>query len=201
MNTSTKISGFYIAHHRWLDNEYGQGLLYKVGHTGDLCARLTDDAYTTCFPPGWRYVATFEVKTKNEAYLLESSVLYCCHRRRIGQRELVNADVQELKKLACSAAKSLGIDGTLKENPIYKFKPRSRKIDPDSLPDGQKGGPQLTPLFDMDQQSKIEHLVLSSINHDFDDFINDLLGDKIIQPIVVKKPSKKTLQGNKLLPD
>ena len=68
--------GVYIAHHRWLDLDYGPGQLYKVGHTADLGARLGDGAYATCFPPGWRYVATFELPTREEAARRGAKVLF-----------------------------------------------------------------------------------------------------------------------------
>ena len=51
VRNTNAVPGFYIAHHRWLDAEYGPDALYKVGHTGDLRRRLTNDAYVTCFTP------------------------------------------------------------------------------------------------------------------------------------------------------
>ena len=36
-------AGVYIAHHAWLDADHGPGAQHKVGHTGDLGARLIEN--------------------------------------------------------------------------------------------------------------------------------------------------------------
>jgi len=113
------VCGLYIAHHRWLDLDYGPGQLFKVGHTSDLGARLGDSAYVTCFPPGWRYVATFELATKEDAFLLETAVLYCCRHRRVAGRELVRCPEAELLRVAVAAAARLALAATRRDSPTY----------------------------------------------------------------------------------
>src|SRR4051812_13193523 len=109
--------GVYIAHHRWLDAEHGPGALHKVGHTGDLGARLGDSAYVTCFPLGWAYVATFETATTEEAHLLETAVLHCGRHRRVDGRELVRGTAAELAALAAGAAAALGLAVVRRDRP------------------------------------------------------------------------------------
>lgn len=109
----------YIAHHRWLDTEFGPKSLYKVGHTGNLASRLGDSAYVTCFPPGWRYVATFELPTKEDAFLLETAVLHCCRHRRVDTRELVRMPAEAIAEIAREAARALGLAPTLRDAPSY----------------------------------------------------------------------------------
>jgi superfamily II DNA or RNA helicase len=116
--------GVYIAHHRWLDHDYGPGAQLKVGHTGDLGARLCDGAYTTCFPPGWHYVAAFELATKADAQMLEAAVLHCCRHRRVEGRELVRAHADELKSVVAQAAATLGLPAVRRDLPVYAPKPR-----------------------------------------------------------------------------
>jgi len=124
MANSLQIPGFYITTGRWLDAEAGPGQLHKVGHSGDLGRRLTDSAYVTCFPPDhWRYVATFELATKDEAELLEAAVLRCCHQRRMHPRELVRATAAELIALAGAAAEALGLRPNFREAPEYPRPP------------------------------------------------------------------------------
>jgi hypothetical protein len=102
-------AGVYITHHRWLDIDYGPGNLYKVGHTGNLSARLNDSAYVTCFSEPWRYVATFELPSKEDAFLLETAVLHCCRHYRLGTRELVRMTAPDIIRLAEKAARRLGL--------------------------------------------------------------------------------------------
>src|SRR4051812_10068006 len=110
--------GFYIASGRWLDTEHGPGQLHKVGHTGDLSRRLTDSAYTTCYPPGhWSYAATFELPTKEEARLLETAVLHCCRGFRLGATELVRLPAAQLEDLAEAAGAALGLQATHRARP------------------------------------------------------------------------------------
>ena len=112
--------GFYIAWGPWLDVEHGPGQLHKVGHSGELGARLSDSAYMTCFPPDhWRYVATFELATKDEAALLETAVLHCCRHWRLGPRELVRGPLDELVRLATAAAVALGLNVVHRTAPAY----------------------------------------------------------------------------------
>jgi superfamily II DNA or RNA helicase len=112
-------AGLYVAHHRWLDADYGPGNLHKVGHTGNLSARLNDSAYVTCFPEPWQYVATFELSSKEEAFLLETAVLHCCRHYRLGTRELVRMRAPDLIQLAEKAAKQLGLTPVRRDSPVY----------------------------------------------------------------------------------
>jgi superfamily II DNA or RNA helicase len=114
--------GVYIATHPWLDRPE-PGRLFKVGHTGSLGDRLHDSAYVTCFPPGWRYVATFELATKEEAHLLETAILYCCRHARLGSRELVQASAPQLVALAERAAQALGLAPVRRDSPEYAPRP------------------------------------------------------------------------------
>lgn len=121
--------GVYVAWGRWLDVEYGPGQLHKVGHTGNLGARLNDSAYVTCFPPGhWRYVATFELATKEDAFLLETAVLHCCRHRRLGGSsggargplsELVRMTAAEIVSVASAVACELRLAATPRDRPEY----------------------------------------------------------------------------------
>lgn len=121
--------GVYVAWGRWLDVEYGPGQLHKVGHTGNLGARLDDSAYVTCFPPGhWRYVATFELATKEDAFLLETAVLHCCRHRRLGGSsggargplsELVRMTAAEIVSVASAVACELRLAATPRDRPEY----------------------------------------------------------------------------------
>jgi hypothetical protein len=118
--TLKSAAGFYIATGKWLDTEFGVGELHKVGHTGDLGARLNDGSYITCFPPGhWRYVATFELPTKEEAFLLETAVLHCCRHRRLDPRELVRMRAEEIIAVAVAAADALGLKPVRRNAPKY----------------------------------------------------------------------------------
>lgn len=139
------VPGFYVAHHRWLDTEFGPGSLYKVGFTGDLRRRLADDAYVTCFTPEWRFVRTFETRTKEDARRLETGVLHCADARRIARggpehggskTELVRMGQEELATLARQVAGTLGVAGTVQDNPVYGRPPRAL-IQPDVPSAGQ----------------------------------------------------------------
>jgi superfamily II DNA or RNA helicase len=119
-----RVPGFYIAHHRWLDAENGAGALHKVGHSGDLRRRLRDDAYVTCFPPGWAFVATIETRTKKDAQRLEAGVLHCAAAHRLSrasgaQSELVRLGAAELEQLAREVAATLGVAGETRAAPAY----------------------------------------------------------------------------------
>ncbi len=116
-------AGLYVAWHPWLDCEHGAGQLHKVGHTGDLSRRLEDSSYVTCFPPGWKYVATYETEGKDDAHLLESAVLHCCRDVRLGSRELVRAPAAALIGLVEAAATKLGVAGVVRLTPVYPATP------------------------------------------------------------------------------
>ena len=134
MPLEAAIPGFYVAHGRWLDLEYGAGALHKVGHSGDLGARLRDGAYLTCFPPGhWSYATTFETATKEEAALLETAVLHCCRFRREGGSELVRLAADAIADLASALAAALGLACTRRERPVYPARPRARH-EPEAAP-------------------------------------------------------------------
>lgn len=125
----SSASGFYIATGRWLDLEFGPGQLHKVGHTSDLGRRLFDDAYVTNFPEGhWRYAATFETGSKDEAFLLETAVLHCCRHRRLGARELVRLPAGEIASLAEALAAELGLTVTRRERPEYAAGRRAQAL-------------------------------------------------------------------------
>ncbi len=114
------IPGCYIAWGPWLDAECGPASLFKVGHTGDLRARLHDDCYVTGFPPDhWRFLRTFETKTKLEANQIESAVLRAFAARRLGSRELVRASLDQLVAAAVAAAECLSIAATPRVDPTY----------------------------------------------------------------------------------
>jgi len=111
------IPGFYVAHHRWLDAERGPDTLYKLGHTGDLRRRLSDDAYVTNFSPEWRFVYTVETPSRLDALRLEAGVLDCAAGRRIWRAsgvpsELVWLTRAEVVQLASDVAACLKVPGT-----------------------------------------------------------------------------------------
>ena len=99
-------SGVYVAHHRWLDFDFGPNALYKVGFSTNLAARLSDGAYVTCFPAGWRFIAVFACA---EAAKLEAAALHCLAARRVDSRELVRATLEEIVGTVAAAADRLGI--------------------------------------------------------------------------------------------
>ena len=99
MSELRAIPGFYVAHHRWLDAERGPNCVFKVGMTGDLQVRLCDDAYTTCFPEGWRYIATVETATRADAELLETAVLNRAAAQRLDAAGVIWAPVVELPEV------------------------------------------------------------------------------------------------------
>jgi superfamily II DNA or RNA helicase len=155
-------AGLYIAHHRWLDAEFGPGQLHKVGHTGDLGARLTDGAYATCFPAGWRYVATFECASKEDAFLLETAVLHCCRERRVDGRELVRAPADELAELAAAAAAALALRVVARHMPPPYPAVRAAA--------GKQPTPPAEPTAWREKRAVVESLKLRS-----DDLIDDIL--------------------------
>lgn len=134
VTSSSQNAGLYLAWNRWLDLDYGPGGLHKVGHTGNLSARLNDDAYVTCFSEPWRYVATFELPSKEEAFLLETAVLHCCRHYRLGTRELVRLRAADLIRLAEAASKQLGLKPIRRDNPTYALAYRPRTEAPAQEP-------------------------------------------------------------------
>lgn len=124
------IPGFYVAWGPWLTSDDGGGILHKVGHTGNLARRLTDDAYTTCFPENhWKYVFTLETATADEASMIESGVLYLLGQMRLGRRELVRADEEQIRRVALNTASALDIAVTVRDAPVY---PRPATLSDDS---------------------------------------------------------------------
>ncbi|GFR88196.1 helicase-like protein [Elysia marginata] len=127
-----KLPGFYVAHHPWLDTEYGANRLYKVGYTEDLRRRLFDGEYTTAFTSRFTYVHTFETHTKEDAHRLEAGVLYCANKRRAvregesAKTELLRMEQKEIALLMRQVAKTLGIVGTAQEKPVYGRPPRAQ---------------------------------------------------------------------------
>lgn len=114
--------GFYVAHHPWLDREFGAGALWKVGFSASLGARLSDGAYTTCYPRGWRYHWTCETATADEALAIETAVLAALEARRLDGRELVRAGLSEIIDVAAAAAAAMGQCGgtaTFRRDPVY----------------------------------------------------------------------------------
>ena len=113
------IPGFYIAHCPLLEVGLGKPCV-KVGHSGDLRARLHESAYITCFPPdSWRYAYCFELDTKLDAAVLEAAVLHCMHDLRLAPRELVMATADRTVAVASAAAAVLGLAPRLRHAPLY----------------------------------------------------------------------------------
>lgn len=109
--------GFYCARCSWFDAPGGPPV-HKVGETGDLRARLGDSAYVTSFPPeSWRYVFTYETRTKRDAARLEAGVLQAARARRLGTTELLRGTAAELQALATEVARALGVPGQLRSPP------------------------------------------------------------------------------------
>jgi superfamily II DNA or RNA helicase len=98
--------GVYIAHHKWLDNEYGPDNLYKVGYSCDIERRLSDSSYTTCFIGAWTYKYIKELDTKEQAENIEATALGKLN--RIDGKELVNNKLDDIisviEGLTCSTA-------------------------------------------------------------------------------------------------
>jgi superfamily II DNA or RNA helicase len=112
-------AGIYIAHHPWLDQEYGPNMLFKVGCSQELERRIHDGSYTTCFPPGWRYMFTFETDQPAACRLLEELVLAAFDEKRLGGRELVNAPLDDIIALAIAVAEEYQITGQPRYTPTY----------------------------------------------------------------------------------
>ena len=113
------VPGFYIAHCPLLEAGLGRPCV-KVGHSGDLRARLHESAYVTCFPPdSWRYTHSFELDTKLDAAALEFAVLHCMRDLRLAPRELVTATAERAAAVASAAAAVLGLTPRVRLAPAY----------------------------------------------------------------------------------
>ncbi len=122
------IAGAYIAFHPWLALASPGAPLFKVGHSGSLARRLTDDAYVTCFPVGWRYVATLETATK-EAEKIEGVILARCRAGRVDGRELVRGlTAARLKAIGAAAAAEMKIPVVVRDDPVYAAPPAVARV-------------------------------------------------------------------------
>ena len=128
MATSRTPSGFYIAHHPWLNyiapQVEGAEAIVKVGHTGRLGDRLLDSSYFTCWGEGWRYLATIELPSKELAEAVEGAVLGLFKHARLDGRELIRiggpVKLSVIAETALEAAKRLGVEGAhIKRAPTY----------------------------------------------------------------------------------
>lgn len=173
--------GFYVAHHRWLDADHGPDTLYKVGHTGDLRRRLNDDAYVTCFPPGFSFVYTVETRSKDEAHRLETGVLHCAAARRIERdsgppSELVRMSRREIVDLALHVTDQLKITGTVcKDNPTYPRPPLRRA---NTTGDSGSAGLQVMTTGDLES---LRGFVIPP-PQTLDDDVDDILGNFALEP-------------------
>jgi hypothetical protein len=132
--------GVYIAHHKWLDYDFGEGRLYKVGYSTNLDRRLCDSSYTTCFVGAWKYKYVFLVKTQTDAELLETRLL--SRAKRVDFKELVNNTLEELIDIINTAACELNIMRHIIE------------IDPEPIP-----APILAPIVTLDQIALIDETI------------------------------------------
>lgn len=117
------VAGAYIAWHRWLDDiakAEGTQAIVKIGHSGRLGGRLRDGSYTTCWSEGWRYLATFEVATKEEAQAIEEGCLHSLAPQRIDGRELVKVTPEYAITFLSTVADALKIQGKLCLDPTYQ---------------------------------------------------------------------------------
>jgi len=133
------MSGAYVAYHpalRHFAKYAGVAGVVKVGESGRLACRLSDSAYTTCWPDGWRYLATFETATREDARRIEAYVLRANDNRRLSSgscgREMVMTEVDpdvhggELGEIFLDvAARALGVAGRLRIAPVYEAEPVS----------------------------------------------------------------------------
>lgn len=174
-DTPPAVPGFYVAWGPWLDNDGGPDSLYKVGHTGDLRARLNDDAYITNFPPGhWRYVFTFETETKAAAFRLEAGVLHCAQNRRLGDRELVRMGRKEIEALAAAAADALEVEGAPRTSPVYPF--AARRAPPRAQQD------RAPPLLGEADHRRLDPLKVAAAGETLDDLVDELLDEDLRPP-------------------
>lgn len=142
--------GAYVAWHPWLAPiavHCGAPLIVKVGHSGRLGDRLSDSAYATCWSEGWRYLATFEVGSKEEAQRIEESCLQFLRDFRIDGRELTTlptANSEFYEKLLVSMAEHNRIPGTLVRGPSYLRTPPDDP--PEEGPNKSVTPPPVVPL-------------------------------------------------------
>lgn len=114
------IPGFYIAGHPWL-RPIG---VYKVGFTRDLRRRLHDSGYILCFSPeDWKYVATFETETGDEAERIESFVKEYYRDARPWGNELVKDTADNIVSIASQLVSALAIQATKNLSPRYPRPP------------------------------------------------------------------------------
>lgn len=151
-------AGFYVAVHPWLEAQS----LHKVGHTGNLAARLHDGSYTTCFTDEWKYCFTLETSTKKDAQKIEAGVLYCAQFFRVKNKELVCLLPEKIKQLAEDVANCLDISYTLCDSPTYEMNDSTIVVEP-SLPSD--------PLI---SKEKLRHLVITPVE-DEEHFADDVL--------------------------
>ncbi len=119
------IPGFYIAWHpsfEYYRKECG-GAIYKVGHTQDLRRRLYDSCYITNFSPDWKYIATFETKTAEDAKKLETNVLEFFDDSRPWGNELVTGTQYRIVDIVWEIASELKISAEKKLCPHYPRPP------------------------------------------------------------------------------
>jgi len=209
-------AGFYCAHHRWLDAHRGADALYKVGFTGDLRARLRNDAYITAFSEGWAYVFTFETvgatpsEAAAKAHLLETAVLHCLQARRLDGRELVEASRGEIEALVRSTSEALGLQGKLVDAPVYPPPPK-RRGERAAAPAEKSGGSGPSALFGTAEKKAVSGLRLAPPSggegpvpppepevapEDVEAFLGELLGEGGgLPPDGVSVPKQQTLRG------
>lgn len=176
----TAIPGVYIAWNPW----FGEGL-HKIGHTGDLRRRLNDGAYVTCFlPDSFRYEATFELATKEDAARLERAALHCCrHRRLSSTSELVRGPTAaELADLVAAAAATLGLEPVRRERPAYPRPPTLAKESLSELVEGPTAG--------VDWRALVEDLTLPPEEASVvDEFIDSVLALDWSKKLAISPPT------------
>lgn len=144
-------AGTYIAHHPyfpWIACAHGAVDIVKVGESGRLGDRLFDSCYTTLFPPGWFYVATYETESKEDAQRLEAAMLAYFADARITNRETLalggkinQMGQQHIVEALARIARNLGIDGVLKLTPQYERENLPKEIDEPAEPPSKSALP------------------------------------------------------------
>lgn len=181
MADSKQIPGFYVATCPWLESEF----MCKVGHTGDLRARLHDSAYVTCFPPNhWRYEVTFETTTKEDAALIETAVLHCFRHRRLAPRELVRSPAHEIANIAASVANLLSKPVVQRILPEYPQKMRDTKEAPPAPEHVQQWAIQ---------RQLVEHLTVGVSEAEMSSYIDELLSQQFDTALDLTVPTPPAL--------